>query len=578
MSRDPRRPRLASLTALWLTIAAILGQTAWFDRTSSVTYDETFYANCAINVVQTGSIDHRLAEYGVAPLPVLICYGPPACLLGGQSERDPFRGNASHCQVVSAARTINALLSGVGLVVLVYVWLWRRRGPVAAAVGAALLGTSPALLSHASLATTDALFVLCGVLSLAVLIWFRADRRSPLRFLLLAASIGLAFSMKYSGVFLLPVAAIAFGFDVLMKAGERRGLSPTWRVALVWGRDLLLAAGELALLGYCAFLFAWAFHGFAFSRPLEHLIWPVPQSQLAWLQELGQTSVPTPLAGLLAQVRHNEAGHPAFLLGERATTGWRSYYPWTLVLKSTPLEMLLALGLPFAGLLAAIRRGKAGSWLDSTRQVWLCAAAVYLALLVSSRIDIGHRYTLLLYPLLILAGVDALWPVGDRRSGPRVVLAGCLVAAQLVTSFCAGPDKLSYFTPFIGGPKQGYHYLVDSNVDWGQDLPRLKNELERLGHQRVLLAYFGTARPEAYGIKATPWGTASTTELERFDVLAISVTTLQGTYAGNRDPFAPLRELEPTSRAGNSILLYELRDERTREALKRCRERERPAP
>jgi hypothetical protein len=66
----------------------------------------------------------------------------------------------------------------------------------------------------------------------------------------------------------------------------------------------------------------------------------------------------------------------------------------------------------------------------------------------------------------------------------------------------------AYFNQLAGGPSQGYLHLADSSLDWGQDLPALKQWLDRDGLQRgggnVYLSYFGTARPEYYGIQATP--------------------------------------------------------------------------
>jgi hypothetical protein len=144
------------------------------------------------------------------------------------------------------------------------------------------------------------------------------------------------------------------------------------------------------------------------------------------------------------------------------------------------------------------------------------------------------------------------WPVR------RAWLGAGLVAVQIATCLLAGPDKLSYFSPLVGGPSQGYRYLVDSNVDWGQDLPRLKMELERRGYKKVLLAYFGTALPEAYGIEATPWSRMPAEELATYDALAVSATLLQGAYSPADDPFAQWRGVEPTARVGNSIMIYEV--------------------
>ena len=63
------------------------------------------------------------------------------------------------------------------------------------------------------------------------------------------------------------------------------------------------------------------------------------------------------------------------------------------------------------------------------------------------------------------------------------------------------PDHLAYFNQVVGGPRQGHHYLVDSNLDWGQDLKRLKAWMEEHKVGSVMLSYFGMTAPEFYQIE-----------------------------------------------------------------------------
>jgi hypothetical protein len=108
-------------------------------------------------------------------------------------------------------------------------------------------------------------------------------------------------------------------------------------------------------------------------------------------------------------------------------------------------------------------------------------------------------------------------------------------------SISIGPHYLAYFNALDGGPRQAYRHLVDSSLDWGQDLPGLKHWLDREGLQRldhppVFLAYFGTARPEYYHIDAKPlpgffdrWSPHLPEPLSG-GVYCISATMLQGVY------------------------------------------------
>ena len=60
------------------------------------------------------------------------------------------------------------------------------------------------------------------------------------------------------------------------------------------------------------------------------------------------------------------------------------------------------------------------------------------------------------------------------------------------------------FNQIVGGSANGWRHLVDSSLDWGQDLPGLAQWLERNnpGPSRasVFLAYFGTGDPRHEGM------------------------------------------------------------------------------
>ena len=98
------------------------------------------------------------------------------------------------------------------------------------------------------------------------------------------------------------------------------------------------------------------------------------------------------------------------------------------------------------------------------------------------------------------------------------------------------PHYLAYFNELAGGPRNGYKYLVDSNLDWGQELMQLKGWLQKRNINRPLgLCYFGMADPRYYAIAHDNLPGGYPFEAERsFDILhsgslfAISATNLQG--------------------------------------------------
>jgi len=118
--------------------------------------------------------------------------------------------------------------------------------------------------------------------------------------------------------------------------------------------------------------------------------------------------------------------------------------------------------------------------------------------------DIGHRHILPTYgPVFVLAGAAAAW--FTSRWKPARVLPVLLVVAMAAESLMVRPDYLAYFNQLAGGPSQGYKHLVDSSLDWGQDLPALKQHLDHLAaasgpETPVYLSYFGSASPDYYGL------------------------------------------------------------------------------
>jgi hypothetical protein len=233
----------------------------------------------------------------------------------------------------------------------------------------------------------------------------------------------------------------------------------------------------------------------------------------------------------------------AFLNGQFGTTGWWWYFPYAFAVKTTIPAMIVGL-LALAGLVLRWKTGDNGdAWIARVRTSLyagtplLALVVVYWAFALTTHLNIGHRHLLPIYPALcILAGGAAFWtqplfersrvgePQGGRqrrrqrstalrkspsgwRSAAGVATLG-LLAWHLVESVSVRPNYLAYFNQLAGGPAEGYKHLADSSLDWGQDLPALKQWLDGQGLQQagangVYLSYFGTARPEYYGIRAT---------------------------------------------------------------------------
>ena len=192
----------------------------------------------------------------------------------------------------------------------------------------------------------------------------------------------------------------------------------------------------------------------------------------------------------------------AFLNGETYYIGTPWFFPYTFVVK-TPLPFLGLLVLAAGAVWAGRRRAPPG-WSAEVFYQGLPFAVLFLCYglsTVASGINIGHRHILTLYPpLFILVGAAGWWLDGRTlRTGGAVLLLGCAQALEIAGRF---PDYLAYFNGVVS-PAGAYRHLVDSSLDWGQDLPGVKTYLDAHAAEGPFhLAYFGAGNPQTYGIAA----------------------------------------------------------------------------
>jgi hypothetical protein len=243
-------------------------------------------------------------------------------------------------------------------------------------------------------------------------------------------------------------------------------------------------------------------------------------------------------------------------MGELSKEGWWYYCLAAFALKTPiPLLLLLAAGLFFV----CARAARRAITIDDL-VLWVPIAAVFLFFSVEHR-SIGLRYVLPVYPFMFVIAGGAVWQLRKLR---YVLLVPIIWYGA--ASYTIWPDYLAYFNEFVGGADNGYRYLVDSNLDWGQDLKGLKRFMESRGIDRIYLSYFGTDSPDRYGIQYD-WLPSYTLKnrnpqpsvnIERKRYLAISVTNLQGVYMEPTTMYRWLDRFTPVARIGHSIFVYYL--------------------
>ena len=471
---EPSRFRSATLLTFlenhagWIAIAAILFASARIVATYNVyshTGDEPAHIACGLEW-----LDHHIYRWEPQHPPlarVAAAIGP--YLLGAHSrEGNPADQDAmvdEGVRILYSGNHYDLSLFLARLACLPFFWVaavvvyeWGRRyySRAVAALSVCVFTFLPAVLAHAGLATTDmALTAFLGAAFLTGMMWL--EQPTAARAAAFGLCGGLALLSKFSSMVFFPAtAALAL---LCYFAVERPSRARVLRAIRQRGPTLAISAGV-------CFFVVWA--GYRFS------VGPVPV--------LGNRTLPFPeLFAGIQQVRdHNEHGHFSYLLGQRGQFGWWYFFPVALAVK-TPLAFLILL---LAGVFATFRKK------SPVRRAWLpgaFAAAILIAGMAST-INIGLRHILPVYiGFSIVVGL-AVNLMLERAPEHRGMLgAGVLLLAWFAgSSILSHPDYLPYFNLLAGSHPE--NVLVDSDLDWGQDLKRLAKRLQEAGAPELTLS------------------------------------------------------------------------------------------
>ena len=260
-------------------------------------------------------------------------------------------------------------------------------------------------------------------------------------------------------------------------------------------------------------------------------------------------------------------GFPGYMLGHKIHGRVPGYFPLAWAIKfPIPLQMLTVAGLAALGIRIRRREADAADLL-----VWGLAAFFFGAAMMSN-FHIGFRHVLPALPFYILGGGFALERWSPRRATRAVTAVG--LAWLAISTLRVYPQGISYFNEWIGGPAQGWRYLADSNIDWGQNLPGLGVYMERSGAPRIKTFLFGFDNPWHYlkpgSLEPQALPSAPDTSIghnfahnsvPQPGLYAVSTNFLAGFLApaGYEDYLKCFRERRPDARAGYSIFIYHVR-------------------
>ena len=121
--------------------------------------------------------------------------------------------------------------------------------------------------------------------------------------------------------------------------------------------------------------------------------------------------------------------------------------------------------------------------------------------LVSSQTGFNHhmRYIMPMFPFVFVATGKLACFIRSECPWKRLAVLA-LLGAAIFSSLRVYPHSMSYFNELAGGPENGHNYLVDSNIDWGQDLLDLRDWYRQHPEARPFgLAFYHFVDPRLFG-------------------------------------------------------------------------------
>ncbi len=527
-------------------------------RQASLTWDEPSYIGVGRQLLET-------RNYGITALqlhPPLSYYVNSLLLFPLKFQPDRFGDEQyiyrkyigpplvfdsghSPALMMFLARVPFVILSAL-LGLLVFLWCREIYGASAAVLATFLYALCPTILAHCRLATADLLLALTMTLALYLLSRYLRNPSAG-RLLLTGLGLGLALLSKFTGLILVPT----FLFVALMqwrRPGEKSSRPHT----------LSQLALRLALIFGVAVFVVWAGYGFQFGVPFMPE-WLKPEAQRLvkekpfWhaVDALASRGVRVPaysyILGIYTQLAAAKGWKDNFLFGHISSTGWWYFY-WAAFLIKTPLPFIIFLAV------ALVTRRNANERKEDERFLLLSMAPMIILFSLPTKINIGLRYILPLIPLFcILAGKVATTESKKWRQALALLCVWYAASAAWIY-----PHYLAYFNELVGGPSNGYKYLVDSNLDWGQSLGELANYLAKNDITDAKIKYFGPPGVmEYYGLKNADLNDCEPSP----GVWAVSATYLQNLYLKDRHCHDWLKKLQPKKTLGYSIFIYDVSEE-----------------
>lgn len=492
----------------------------------------------------------------------------------------------------------------------VFRWTKELAGTLAGIFALILYSFDPNILGHNHFVTTDIGIAAFGVFSFYYFLRFIKDPSWKNMFIG-GIFLGLLQLAKFSSITLFPIYGLVILIYPFVKKC-RPGMTNDWKFKIkTLGKYLgkgILAFGVSVILIWGVYLVN------IYKMPQEKLDQTIeyyfptddPSAAAKMVNKtsvaLNKSIITRPLSGYLLGMamvfKRVDGGNGAYFMEKVSSSAFRAYFPTVFVLKE-PLVMLffmlVALAISFSKSIRSItykiirkKHPENCIFFDFVRHnitsISLFSFVIlYSYISITSNLNIGFRHLFPILPFIYILTAKTIFDFlkKQKEHTKKMFLGGIIGFSVLLiaTTISAYPYYMSYFNELAGGPKNGYHYVTDSNADWGQDLKRLKNFVDRYNWcpdnsldsfckiydiqkgqmDKIHLNYFGGADIKYYfGEQVIDWWDSRRPIEEGW--YALSTNYLMGsiydTTKPDKESYRWVKNIKPFYQVGTSIFIY----------------------
>lgn len=431
-------------------------------------------------------------------------------------------------KIILSARMVNIVLT-VGLILFLAFWSFQIGSWSAAALTAVLTSFTPLILAHGSLANTDLLITL----DFAVLcyFWWRYLKEKKMKWFLISAVIlSISALSKYSFIAFIP----ALFLTALAVAIKEKNIR-------FWPGLL-----KGIVFGFIVWFLIMLFYGFSLSRApvftgFTQLHKALSPTEVMAIDFFRHFFVPSwYFRGLFMTLIGAIYGRGwTYILGRFFLNGSWYYFPITIIFK-TPIGFLALLTFTICFMKKFWERD------DILQIVLLGGSLIYLAIAMLSKTNLGQRHIMPIYPLLIVFISQLVLVLKKKWQTALLIL---MVFSVILSTAFNFKNQIAYFNEFIGGTRNGYKVLLDSNYDWGQSLPAISDYIVKHKNEGDIYLQYQWAtpfEPNYYGFSAA--------DLKTFDSKKDAIIIIDP-VSYEKAQYAWTRSLPVIDRIANTIFV-----------------------